>query len=391
MPSDSEYESECKSELEREPKSEPAIDCRRASTSDLTALLSIEQACFSGDRLSRRSFKRFLNNQQAVFLVADCAGQLGGYILVLFHRGTRLARLYSIAVSPEHRGLGIAAKLMQDAERQAVENGALFLRLEVSQSNANAISLYRKYGYREFGKIKDYYEDHSDALRMQKVIRQPDSSSVHLPVKWYRQTTNFTCGPSALMMAMSAVNTQSTMSMAEELQLWREATTIFMTSGHGGTHPLGLAVAASKRGYSAQVWLSEHGPLFVDGVRQADKKAVIEMVHQEFVTAANQNGVGVNYRSITQSELEQACDEGACAMLLISTYRLDSRKAPHWVTISGYDARCFYVHDPDPSEQQQDGLDCQFLPIAREDIDKMSQFGSRRLRAAIILQRAHAN
>ena len=365
-------------------ESEPSF--RRADVADLPALLNIEQACFSGDRLSRRSFKRFISNQQAVFLVADCNGQVGGYILVLFHLGTRLARLYSIAVLPEHRGLGLAAGLMREAELQAVQHGALFLRLEVSLSNHNAIQLYRKNGYREFGKIKDYYEDHSDALRMQKVIRQPDTSSVHLPVKWYRQTTHFTCGPSALMMAMSAVNKNSVMGMAEELQLWREATTIFMTSGHGGTHPLGLAVAAAKRGYATQVWLSEQGPLFVDGVRHADKKVVIEMVHQEFVRAAERNKVSVNYRSITQVELEQACDEGACPMLLISTYRLDSRKAPHWVTISGYDSRCFYVHDPDPSEQQQDGLDCQFLPIAREDIDKMSQFGSRRLRAAIILK-----
>ncbi len=51
------------------------------------------------------------------------------------------------------------------------------------------------------------------------------------------------------------------------------------------------------------------------------------------------------------------------------------------------DDQCIYVHDPDPSvdENSQLPLDCQYVPIARDDFDKMSAFGSNRLRAAVVL------
>ena len=35
----------------------------------------------------------------------------------------------------------------------------------------------------------------------------------------------------------------------QEMQLWREATTIFMAAGHGGCSGQGLALAATRRGF----------------------------------------------------------------------------------------------------------------------------------------------
>jgi hypothetical protein len=64
---------------------------------------------------------------------------------------------------------------------------------------------------------------------------------------------------------------------------------------------------------------------------------------------------------------------------------MDGKKAPHWVAVSGYDERCFYVHDPDLEDKNRAPLDCQYLPIAREDFDPMSSFGANRLRTAIVL------
>ncbi|MCL1487420.1 MAG: peptidase C39 family protein [Marinobacter sp.] len=66
---------------------------------------------------------------------------------------------------------------------------------------------------------------------------------------YYPQTTEFTCGPAALIMAMAALNQQQSLTTLEELKIWREATTIFMLSGHGGCGPHGLALAAWHRGF----------------------------------------------------------------------------------------------------------------------------------------------
>jgi hypothetical protein len=73
--------------------------------------------------------------------------------------------------------------------------------------------------------------------------------------------------------------------------------------------------------------------------------------------------------------------------VLISTYRMDGKKAPHWVAVSGYDEDCLYVHDPDPDASVQSVLDCQYLPIARDDFDRISLFEKSRLRAAVVVGR----
>jgi len=42
-------------------------------------------------------------------------------------------------------------------------------------------------------------------------------------IPYYNQTTDFTCGPSSLLMAMKTLDPKSDFSRAHELQLWREA------------------------------------------------------------------------------------------------------------------------------------------------------------------------
>lgn len=362
------------------------IEICRATVEHLDLLLDLEEKCFTGDKLSRRSMRRFLLSEQSVFRVAMVDDKCVGYLLIIFYRGTRLARLYSIAVNPDWRGQGIARQLMLSGEHEAQQQGALYFRLEVNNTNESAIKLYESLGFIKFGFIQDYYEDHSDALRLQKRIRFHDKSSVHTAIPWYQQSTTFTCGPAALMMAMAGLKPSYKLSQSEEMQIWREATTIFMTSGHGGCHPLGLALAAKKRGFRAEVWINQRQPLFVEGVRQENKKAIIELVHKDFVKQSKAEGIVVHYQNIDQKTIIDASNQGAVPIVLISTFRMDRKKAPHWVAVSGYDDYCLYVHDPDPIvKNQQDPMDCQYLPIARQDFEPMTSFGGNRLRTAIIL------
>ncbi|HYQ72754.1 MAG TPA: peptidase C39 family protein, partial [Gammaproteobacteria bacterium] len=225
------------------------VRLRDVEQDDLEALLSLEEAAFDTDRLSRRSFRHWISGGKRAFLVATVDGKLAGYVLVIYHRGTRLARLYSLAIDPRFRGRGIARRLVEAGERAASDSGRFIMRLEVATDNLPAIALYASLGYQTFGSYRDYYDDHGDAARMQKRIHHYRVLEKHAAVPWIRQTTAFTCGPAALMMAMCASRTAYVPTLHEELQIWREATTIFMTSGHGGCHPLGLALAAQQRGF----------------------------------------------------------------------------------------------------------------------------------------------
>ncbi|TGD71611.1 GNAT family N-acetyltransferase [Mangrovimicrobium sediminis] len=368
---------------------------RKAEAGDLDRLLELEQACFSTDRLSRRSFRRWLRHEHCVFLVAvDRKAQVQGYALAVLRQGTRLARLYSVAVDPAQRGRGLAAELIAAAERGARAAGALYMRLEVATGNQAAIKLYKRMGYRRFGLYRDYYDDHGDALRMEKIVHAYEEGQSRI-IPWFPQSTAFTCGPASLMMAMAALDKAYVPGHMDEIQIWREATTIFMTSGHGGCHPIGLALAASRRGFSASVRVNQHGPLFLEGVRDPNKKRVMSLVHDSFVAQAAQCGVDIDYGNVEQQALIDAFNTGASLLVLISTYRLDKKKAPHWVVVSGSDERCLFVQDPgyeidiatEPADAGLLAMDYQHIPIAREDFAAMSRFGASRLQAAVVLRR----
>lgn len=358
---------------------------RQARLEDLDELVDLEQSSFETDKLSRRSFRHWLIADHCALLIAEVEEAVAGYVLIIYHPGTRLARVYSLAVSPQLRGSGIAKLLMTAGEQAANDDGRLYLRLEVSVDNTPAISLYESLGYQLFGIYRDYYEDHKDALRYQKRIRHYRDSLQHRTVHWLRQTTSFTCGPVALMMAMHGLNKSYLPSREEEINLWREATTIFMTTGHGGCHPIGLALAARRRQFRVEVWINQTGPLFIDGVRNEGKKQVVELVDSCFKREAKAQEIKIHYADITQNELINAFKAGAIPLILISTFLINRKKTPHWVVMSGFDDDCLYMHDSDPDDSRQSEFDCQFIPIAREDFGRMSCFGKNRLRSAVIV------
>ncbi len=357
---------------------------RPALKSELNELVALEERCFSQDRISRRSLQRFVEHPQDKLLVAEQSGQLLGYILVLFRRNTRLARVYSIAVAPDARGLGLGQALMQAAEVGARERGAVFMRLEVRADNVAAQNLYQRLGYRQFGVYHDYYEDHQTALRYQKRVHHYHPLSGTRTVPYYRQTTEFTCGPASLMMAVSALDPDYRPEIDEELQLWREATTIFMTSGHGGCGPHGLALAARRRGFRVALTLNQTGPLFVSSVRTADKKQILERVHQQFLAQMSELDIEPEYGHFTLEQLELGLSQGGLPLVLISTYHLDGRKAPHWVLVCTMDREFVYIHDPDIDEANgESAVDKQYLPIERRRFDRLARYGRHGLRTLV--------
>ena len=116
----------------------------------------IEQLCFS-DPWSRRMLSEHLENECAATLVAQRTdGTILGYagLLVVLDEGY----ITNVAVRPEYRRQGIAGELLTVFRRFAEGNSLAFLTLEVRESNAPARALYSKYGYKEIGVRKNYYD-----------------------------------------------------------------------------------------------------------------------------------------------------------------------------------------------------------------------------------------
>jgi ribosomal protein S18 acetylase RimI-like enzyme len=368
---------------------------RAATVHDIDELVRLEQASFDTDKLSRRSFRHMLTRGRGITLVYEKqnpkpeknAGTLCGYVMVLFHAGTSLARLYSIAVDPECRGQGVGRRLVEEVERVSIEHDCVLMRLEVRRDNTASLNLFASMGYRQFGLYPDYYADHMEALRFEKTLGpqlKPDLKAV----PYYEQTLEFTCGPATLMMAMHALNPEQKLDRREEIRLWREATTVYMTSGHGGCGPYGLALAAYHRGFDVEVYVNEEGVLFVDSVRSEDKKEVMRIVEEDFLEQLEHLPVEYYQRRITLYELREAFDNGGVPIVLISSYRIYHEKFPHWIVITGFDDKFVYVHDPYVDyEKGKTSLDTTNMPILQKDFEHMSRYGKSGQRAALILRK----
>ncbi|MBI4183639.1 MAG: peptidase C39 family protein [Proteobacteria bacterium] len=374
-----------RAEAPRRAAPEPSI--RAARVADIPALLRLEELCFASDRLSRRSFQHLLTKGHAISLVAELGEEVIGYAIVLLHGRTSLARLYSIAVEPTRQGRGYGLALVREAEARVLADGRAVMRLEVRPDNPRAIARYRESGYREIGVYPNFYEDHADALRMEKMLAGGDRPELRR-IPYYAQTLEFTCGAACLMMAMKTLDPGLGLGRNLELKLWRESTLIFMSAGHGGASPYGLALAARRRGFEVEVFVNDDGPLFLDSVRSSEKKEVMRLVHEDFRAEAAEAGIPVVHRALTADELMGYLSAEAVPVVLFSSYALYGEKEPHWVVLTGHDERFIYFHDPFVgTEGHKTPIDCMNVPVSHPDFDRMARYGSAGLRAAVILKR----
>jgi ribosomal-protein-alanine N-acetyltransferase len=134
---------------------------------DLPSVLSIERRSFDTP-WSLAMFVLELSKPSGVCLAAEREDGLAGYLVC--SRYEHLWHLMNVAVDPLNRRAGIATALI---ERLASEIGdGARLMLEVRETNAGAIAMYRGLGFLEAGHRRRYYQDNGeDALVMERVVR----------------------------------------------------------------------------------------------------------------------------------------------------------------------------------------------------------------------------
>lgn len=148
-----------------------SVRVRRAEVSDLDDLVALEESSFAQDRLSRAQYRKHLDSESALVLVASANHRrFLGTAVVFFRKGTTVARLYSIATAPRAQGKGVGSALIHASENAARGHGCRSLRLEVRKDNAVAIRLYERLGYVRIGEYAKYYADGADAFRFQKLL-----------------------------------------------------------------------------------------------------------------------------------------------------------------------------------------------------------------------------
>lgn len=94
----------------------------------------------------------------------DAAHHLSGCDgFVLARVAAQEGEILTLAVAPEKQGLGLGRALLSAALTKSEELGANRIYLEVGSQNPSAQALYARYGFKQVGMRKGYY-DGKDAL-----------------------------------------------------------------------------------------------------------------------------------------------------------------------------------------------------------------------------------
>ena len=146
------------------------VKIEQALSTDIEDIFKLEQKSFGKDSFSKKQFSYLLQKANSDFIVARGKQQIIAYMIILKRKRSLNNRIYSIAIAPEARGLGLAKKLLDFAENLARNDKKIQLSLEVNINNKPAIELYLKKGFETVGVKENYYHDGSSAFVMKKKL-----------------------------------------------------------------------------------------------------------------------------------------------------------------------------------------------------------------------------
>lgn len=146
------------------------------------------------------------------------------------------------------------------------------------------------------------------------------------PVHW-KQSLPFTCGPAALGNVLNGLGwRRPTDPVREEVEIWRESTAVVCP----GAHPLGLALAARRRGFSARVTIRGPRPWLWHHIRTIHAGALrreYEAIEQELARDCAAAGVRIDWPG-------RLADRPTPGVLLVSApERPEGSLDPHWIGI----------------------------------------------------------
>lgn len=142
-----------------------------ASVKYLDRLCEIEMECFDEEAFTKKQIAQLLTDYNSIGLIARENGEIVGFIvgMIYLDRKAVNGHILTIDVSPSHRRRGIGQLLLKEMESIFAKKGVQACLLEVREDNVAAISLYRKVGYKEIGRLENYYGN-AHGIYLKKVL-----------------------------------------------------------------------------------------------------------------------------------------------------------------------------------------------------------------------------
>lgn len=150
---------------------------RLMESGDIPDVAALEAIVFS-DPWPETAFHEALESRNAYNTVAiDRSGVLSGYFCAQVIADE--LQVHNVAVAPACRRIGLGCLLLEKAEAHARAKGAVCSVLEVRITNAPALVMYGRLGYRRIGRRRRYYRQPvCDALVLFKFLEDTEEFPV---------------------------------------------------------------------------------------------------------------------------------------------------------------------------------------------------------------------
>ncbi|MDO4815457.1 MAG: ribosomal protein S18-alanine N-acetyltransferase [Bacillota bacterium] len=141
-----------------------------AESRHLEQILDIEKRCFSVP-FTREQLLSQMPDDSHVFIIAESeCGNVMGYVGMMYVLDE--GYISNVAVAEEYRRIGVADRLINELEAVSEKLGLCFMTLEVRASNGAARALYKKHGFTDVGRRKNYYTlPTEDAILMTSYLK----------------------------------------------------------------------------------------------------------------------------------------------------------------------------------------------------------------------------
>lgn len=141
---------------------------RRVKGNELTKLMELEREIFGQNPWTEEELRDNIKNKEYDYLVVDVNKELVGFARLA--QNSECTQISAIGILEEYRDLGYGQKLLNAInDTIKVKRECWKYSLIVRRSNAVAINMYTKCGYKKVDEIKCYYPDDEDAIIMEKV------------------------------------------------------------------------------------------------------------------------------------------------------------------------------------------------------------------------------
>ena len=215
----------------------------------------------------------------------------------------------------------------------------------------------------------------------------------HEQLRYYGQTTLFTCGAVAAMTALSHLglepfaDTEDDAARERELAFWRAATNF------PACEPLGLAVAVhdviaqAATGITLELHLDTTEPTLLE-TYSGEERVFREQLQAQSRAEAASRGIQQHTQLLSVAQITQRVADGELAILLIEEEPMHDASTPHWVVAHAIRGDTVLLNDPwITAEHGETWVDSHDLPVSTAILDRMVAFGDPAYRGVIFVAR----